>query len=432
MKIKFNSRFKPIIFSLVVSVTFLAYSTANAAIVKNNSFQQAETSYNEYNGMVVDSKTNEPLVFASVSVVGSNISTVTNSEGSFSIKIPNDINNASLLITSLGYHQMVLLVSQMKKTDNVIKMEVAVIKLPEVVINTPKNALSLVKSVFANRKINNSNEHILMTAFYRETIKKGKKNASLAEAIVNVYKQPYSNLKNDKLELYKSRKSTDYSKLDTIALKLEGGPFNTLSLDRLKYPDFIFSEKDYASYRFTYEPSTTINNRAVYVVKFAQKDSIKEPLYYGKLFIDSKTNALASAIYNLNVSDKEATSKLFVRRKPKDVFAYPLSVSYRIDYLEKDGKWYYNYGNAQLTFKVVKKGKWFNSEYTINSEMAITNWKLDNQEEKPSAKDYISKSIIISDEASGFSDPDFWGEYNVIEPEKSIEAAIKKIKRKLD
>lgn len=40
-------------------------------------------------------------------------------------------------------------------------------------------------------------------------------------------------------------------------------------------------------------------------------------------------------------------------------------------------------------------------------------------------------SVIISDEASGFSDPEFWGAYNVIEPEKSIEAAINKIKRQL-
>ena len=37
----------------------------------------------------------------------------------------------------------------------------------------------------------------------------------------------------------------------------------------------------------------------------------------------------------------------------------------------------------------------------------------------------------MSDKAFGFSDPNFWGAYNVIEPEKSIESAIKKIKRQL-
>ena len=39
--------------------------------------------------------------------------------------------------------------------------------------------------------------------------------------------------------------------------------------------------------------------------------------------------------------------------------------------------------------------------------------------------------IILVDQAEGFSDPDFWGAFNIIEPEKSIEVAIRKIQRKL-
>ena len=44
---------------------------------------------------------------------------------------------------------------------------------------------------------------------------------------------------------------------------------------------------------------------------------------------------------------------------------------------------------------------------------------------------------VIPEKASagytaGFADPEFWGEYNIIEPEKSIETAIKKINKKLE
>ena len=46
-------------------------------------------------------------------------------------------------------------------------------------------------------------------------------------------------------------------------------------------------------------------------------------------------------------------------------------------------------------------------------------------------KDRLKSSVVISDEASGFSDPEFWGEYNVIEPDKPIESAIRKIKKQL-
>jgi hypothetical protein len=43
----------------------------------------------------------------------------------------------------------------------------------------------------------------------------------------------------------------------------------------------------------------------------------------------------------------------------------------------------------------------------------------------------MKTSMILTDEAIGFSDPDFWGSYNIIEPEKSIENAIKKIIKQL-
>ena len=62
--------------------------------------------------------------------------------------------------------------------------------------------------------------------------------------------------------------------------------------------------------------------------------------------------------------------------------------------------------------------------------MAVTDWN-NNLVAKINPENRIRPSIILSDEASGFSDPEFWGEYNIIEPEKSIESAIRKISRQL-
>ena len=62
--------------------------------------------------------------------------------------------------------------------------------------------------------------------------------------------------------------------------------------------------------------------------------------------------------------------------------------------------------------------------------MAITDWKKNNTgKNKP--ENSIRPTVILADEASGFSDPEFWGKYNIIEPEKSIESAIKKIIKQL-
>lgn len=391
----------------------------------------AQNKYKQYKGIVIDSQTEKPLVFASLLVSDTNISTISNTDGKFLLKIPDSISNTEITVSFLGYHKKQISLSEFTKGKIRIMLIASVTKLSEIDISLPKDAKALVRQTLKKKGDNNLNKHSIMTAFYRETIKKRKKNVSLAEAIVNVYKQPYTSLKKDNIKLYKARKSTDYTKLDTLALKLQGGPYNALYIDLMKYPEYMFTSNVIDLYTFSFAPSTTINERSVYVVNFKQRDEVKEPLYYGKLFIDSKTLALTSAVYSLNVENKELTSKLFVKKKPKDVFVYPTQAAYRVDYREKDGRWYYGYSNVQLTFKIKRKGKLFNSVYSLISEMAITDWKINTEKEKVKFKERLRQSIIIADEASGFSDPEFWGAYNVIEPEKSIESAIDKIKRQL-
>ena len=63
--------------------------------------------------------------------------------------------------------------------------------------------------------------------------------------------------------------------------------------------------------------------------------------------------------------------------------------------------------------------------------MAITDWEISDTRFAKVRENIIRPNTILVDETSGFSDPEFWGEYNIIEPEKSIETAIKKIQKQL-
>lgn len=393
-------------------------------------FQEQEK-FTQYKGEVTDASSNKPLVFATLSVEGTNISTITNTEGSFQLKIPNTMTDGTVVVSFLGYKSKSIPISQLKANRNKISLVISVTELTEVNINAPKDAAALVKETLARKGDNYFDDPTLMTAFYRETIKRRKRNVSLSEAVVNIYKSPYSSVRKDAVELYKARKSTDYSKLDTVALKLQGGPFNTLYVDIMKYPEYIFSAGAIEDYKFTFSRSTRINDKLIYVIKFTQLETVAEPLYRGELFIDVEQRTLTSAIYTLNITDKVKAAKLFVRRKPAKVDVWPTEVAYRVDYREKNGKWYYGYSNVLLEFKVDWEDKLFNSVYSMTAEMAVTDWEKNSTGELPKNRDRIKKSIILSDEAVGFSDPDFWGEYNIIEPEKSIESAIRKIQRQL-
>ncbi|HSP82678.1 MAG TPA: hypothetical protein VLN72_02990, partial [Gillisia sp.] len=73
----------------------------------------------------------------------------------------------------------------------------------------------------------------------------------------------------------------------------------------------------------------------------------------------------------------------------------------------------------------------FNSRYTVNSEMAVTDWQLNPGDRMRRDDTFITPSVIMSDDVSGFQDEQFWGANNIIEPEKSIQNAIEKIQKSL-
>ncbi|WP_246147091.1 carboxypeptidase-like regulatory domain-containing protein [Seonamhaeicola marinus] len=385
----------------------------------------------EIKGTVIDQNTKDRLVFTDLIIKGTNISTVSNIDGEFLLKVPAKHVEGVVVINHLGYEKKEVDISSLKGKIK-IALVPAVTALDEVnLVSRPGDAKKLVLETLSKKSSLYNNSNTLMTAFYRETIKKRRKNASLSEAVVKIHKQPYANYRKDNIELVKARKNTDYSRLDTLALKLQGGPFSNLYTDLVKYPEFIFTEDDIDDYEFSFGESTNINKKMVYVVNFKQTAFIKEPLYYGKLYIDAETLALTNAVYSLNVENKHLASQMFVRKKPRKVAVHPTKATYRVNYRTQNGKWHYAYSNILLSFKVNWKGKLFNSVYTLNSEMAVTDWEIQDSKFAKLKNQMLRPSTILTDQASGFSDPEFWGEYNIIEPEKSIENAIAKIKRQL-
>jgi hypothetical protein len=431
MKLKKNPFRKTPFMAATLILLFLGVTPSVSAAFLFQDMQEQESSFNQYQGRIIDSETNNPLVFATLSIENTNISTVSNTEGYFSLKVPKDMSEGQVSVSFLGYETRTIPLTQLKENKNEIALVVSFTELSEVSLAVPKDAKALVKETLLRRGDNYFDDPTLMTAFYRETIKKRRKNVSLSEAVVNIYKSPYNSDRRDALQLYKARKSTDYDKLDTLAIKLQGGPFNTLFVDMIKYPQYIFTEETFDDYNFSFENSTKVNDKLIFVINFKQKESILDPLYQGKLYIDADKKILTSAIYSLNITDRDKAAKMFVRKKPAHANVWPTDIAYRVDYREKNGKWYYGYSNVLLEFKINWDDRLFNSVYSMTCEMAITDWEKNTTGESPKFKDRIKSSIILEDEAIGFSDPDFWGEYNIIEPEKSIESAIKKIQRQL-
>jgi hypothetical protein len=121
---------------------------------------------------------------------------------------------------------------------------------------------------------------------------------------------------------------------------------------------------------------------------------------------------------------------MFIRKKPLGVDVTPEIATYRTKFREQDGKWYFAYSRAEVKFKVDWKKKLFHTYYTTMSELAVTD-RTAEEVIKFAGKEKVRYSDVFTDKVSAFTDAEFWGDYNVIEPDQSIESAIRRLSKKL-
>jgi len=390
--------------------------------------EQEEGNFKEYKGVVVDAKTKKVLEFATISVSNSNISTISNTDGVFLLKVPTDLVNEKLIISYLGYANQSIPLSNFTKENLMINMEESSERLPDVSL-VEADPVKVIRKVLENRRSNIYLDPLIVKAFYRESIKKRKTYASLSEAVIDIYKQPFASSERDYVKLDRARKSTDYRKIDTLVIKLQGGPYNNLSMDMIRNEELFFSADMFEIYKFSFDKMINMDNMNVYVIDFVQRPTMIEPFYKGKLYIDTQSFALVKSVFSLNLENLNKAKKFFVKKKPVNADVIPTDTKYIVDYRLSDGKWHFSYSRIELNFKIDWDKKWFNSFYNIIIEMAVTDWAANDQNLSVKNRERMRRNVILTDEASGFSDPEFWGDNNVIEPDKTIENAIKKIQR---
>jgi hypothetical protein len=381
-------------------------------------------------GKIVDSETNKPLVFASVTVKESNVGIVTNIDGEFTLKVSPSATN--LEVSFLGYKNRTIEISSLKENGdkNTIKMEQAPIPIKEIIVK-PVDAEAVVAKAINRISVNYESVPNLMTAFYRETIRKNRTYVSIGEAVVEIFKAPYANdIRFDGSRIYKGRKSSDVEKLDTVLFKLQGGPVSVLQLDIVKNTESVLTKEAMEYYNYSLSGVIEIDGKPHYIIDFIQKPSVEQPLFMGSLFINIETFAITEAEFGFNLSDKEAAAAIFIRKKPLGMKIYPEIATYRSKYREQNGVLHFIYSRAEVKFKIDWNKKLFHTYYTTMSEIAVTD-RTDKEVIKFARDEKIRYTDVFSEKVSAFADKEFWGDYNVIEPDQSIETAIRRLSRKL-
>ncbi|WP_320052308.1 carboxypeptidase-like regulatory domain-containing protein [uncultured Acetobacteroides sp.] len=383
-------------------------------------------SYTTVYGIVKDANTRNAVAFANISIPNGNIGTVTNSEGEFLIKVPKSLNASELEISHVGYKNSTLKIEESNGKPGVYFIEPHVLSLQEIIVR-PESPDMLVRMAISDISKNYAIAPAMMEGFYRETIKQRRDYLSVSEAVVDIYKTSYTSYDNDRVRVEKGRKGTNIKKADTLLVKLQGGPSVALLLDVVKNPDYLFSVESLRDYKYEMSGVVNINNKLNYIISFSPAYEQPYPLFFGKFYINQETLALTMAEFSMDISDKAKAESFFIKKKPIGLKMVPTATSYLVSYKTgPDGKYYVNYVRNEMKFKADWKKRWFNSYYTVMSEMAITNISKANVAKIPFDETFKT-NMVLNDRIQDLQDQNFWGESNIIEPEQSIENAIRKI-----
>ncbi len=389
---------------------------------------QEEGNYFIVSGTVKDKQTKKKLEYVNISVPGTNVGTITNSDGEFTIKVQDSLQAKVVEISHIGYYNYRIALTGNDMVDENVMLTQNANVLEEVVVRAHDPRM-LVEEAMNRIGKNYSEKPTLLTGFYRETAQKGKRYINISEAIIDVYKTPYDeDASRDRVQIFKGRSLLSQKASDTLIVKLLGGPNLSLYVDIVKNPDILLDKTTLGYFSFRMEESVVMDNRPQYVISFQPQAILPYALHYGKLYIDKESLAFTRAEFNLNMEDRDKATSAILKKKPAGLRFRPVEVSFLVTYKQVNGKSYLNYIRNEVRFKCDWKRRLFSTNYAMVSEMVVT----DSKDQAVNAIPYkmsFKSSQSLSDKVSDFRDENFWGSYNIIEPTESLEKAANKLRK---
>ena len=234
-------------------------------------------------GKVFDQQSNQPLAFASVSIVGKPVGTVTNAAGEFDFYISEVYKNDSLVISHVGYKSFRDKIDRLPTGSLSVGLKAISVLLREIIIREKDlTGKEIVAKAVKNLTLNNSTKPFCLQGFFRQIEEENGKYVLLAEAAVDLYDKnfdgrPKKDLQEsvDVTEMRRSLRYGSQSKRDNIGIPLT----DLIENNDVRYNRGMLDSAN----TFSLDTITVYNDKLVYGVSMSRgTDS-------GVLYIDMET-----------------------------------------------------------------------------------------------------------------------------------------------
>lgn len=174
----------------------------------------------ELKGKVADFLTFQPIESASVYIENTTIGSITNADGNFVLKVPQQHLQDTLVISSIGYKSFKVIISEFENGSDIF-LEEDVASLDEVVIVAdprPTTGNGIVEKAIEKLPKNLPEQAYLQKGFLRHKERNKKEYKWLIESAITLYDSSYAAGAKDNLKINvdETRKSYDLRDVDSL------------------------------------------------------------------------------------------------------------------------------------------------------------------------------------------------------------------------
>lgn len=174
----------------------------------------------ELKGKVADFLTFQPIESASVYIENTTIGSITNADGNFVLKVPQQHLQDTLVISSIGYKSFKVVISEFENGSDIF-LEEDVASLDEVVIVAdprPTTGNGIVERAIEKLPKNLPEQAYLQKGFLRHKERNKKEYKWLIESAITLYDSSYAAGAKDNLKINvdETRKSYDLRDVDSL------------------------------------------------------------------------------------------------------------------------------------------------------------------------------------------------------------------------
>lgn len=310
------------------------------------------------NGKIIDCETRQPVPFATIAIVGTNQGTSSNTDGEFSLLIPD---NGALRISSVGYVTAII-TDPAKMTF--IELTPFTSELNEIlVLGRRVNPRYVVRRALGSIRKNYPQESFMQRFFYRHYCKDDSTYGRLIEAFVDVWKhQGYRQFRKtggerEEIRITHLRRSLDNTVLaaghppisvdNVLQADVAGYQAREPGLIRNFYTEASTLRMDFDRYEFSFGGVTRFEDQQAYVISYQSlPDSLLTSAGYipatsvsGVLYIT--TDDFAIVKYEETRQEGNNTSRSSAHYKKQGVWYYPAHLLRESEIMLADGTRHY-------------------------------------------------------------------------------------------